>query len=393
LSLTTKEKRIGYYRAILSLLCNALRFRYHKLTGNPIKPVVITLALTNRCNSHCIMCNIWKRARELTDIQSLELSHKVILDLLANPLFSELVELDITGGEPNLRDDLANIIIDIGHLKKTNLVRLKSIIIASNGLLPEKIISNYREIASALKETGIDLVCVISLDGIGQVHDRIRGTSGAYEQAFKTITGLLELREKYSNLIVGIKTTILPYNLDMLDSVLDFASSKGLFHIISPVLFTEARFMNMEKSQDLKLTVDQYQKLLSFYTHSKLPINYFYSREIGSLAKGRKNWLCAASFNYLFIDYDGKIYPCEMISEPIGDLRKQSVEDIWKSHQMRHWRKRTEELECCHTCNEPGAIRYSAVTEGFSYMKFLMQSGHIHYRETLHQEGYSKYLS
>jgi hypothetical protein len=44
------------------------------------------------------MCNIWKVASDIPDIKSHELSNQEIVDLLSKPLFSELVELDLTGG-------------------------------------------------------------------------------------------------------------------------------------------------------------------------------------------------------------------------------------------------------------------------------------------------------
>ena len=381
-----------YYRVAARLLYNALRFRYFKLKRDPLKPTAVSLALTNRCNSHCIMCNIWKSAREISDIGSLELSGQEIIDLLSMPLFSELVELDLTGGEPHLRDDLVEIVLGISRLKKSSLPKLRSIIITSNGLLTRQITSNYQRILYALRETNIDLVSVTSIDGIGETHDQIRGTKGAFELASKTISGLLELKKEYSNFVIGIKNTILPHNINMIDSILNFALAKNLFHIISPVLFTEARFRNVDKRGELMLGPAENKEVLVFYSRKELNTIYFYSRARGFMTTGRKQWECAALYNYLFIDYDGKVYPCEIISEPIGDVKKQDLENIWHSSSAHYWRKRIGRLEYCRTCNEPGAIRYSAFTEGLSYLKFLVKLGRREFSETLYQEGFSKYF-
>lgn len=380
------------FRVVARLLKNALRFRYLRLKGEPLKPAVISLTLTNHCNSHCIMCNIWKRAGETPDIKSLELSGQEIIDLLSTPLFSELVELDLTGGEPHLRDDLVDTVIGIGRLKKNFLPKLRSIIITSNGFLTRQIISNYQKILFALRETNIDLVSVISIDGIGETHDRIRGTRGAFELASKTISGLLEIKKEYPNFIIGIKTTVLPQNINMLDSILNLALAKGLFHIISPALFTETRFRNADNRGELMLGPAEYKEVLKFYRRHELKTNYFYSRERRFLATGRKQWTCAALYNYLFIDYDGKVYPCEMISEPIGDVRKQDLAEVWYSTSAHYWRKRIGKLESCQTCHEPGAIRYSAFTEGFSYLKFLVKLGRHKFNKTLYEEGFLKYF-
>jgi MoaA/NifB/PqqE/SkfB family radical SAM enzyme len=389
-----KDKNLNnYYKVTARLLFNALRFRYFKLRSCPLKPTVVSLAVTNRCNSHCIMCNIWKSAKDIPEIKSLELSSQKIISILSSPLFAEIVELDLTGGEPHLRDDMVDIVLGIIRLKKSTLSKLRSIIITSNGFLTRQITSNYQKILCALNDTNIDLVSVTSIDGIGETHDRIRGTRDAFKLATETISRLSELRHEYSNLILGIKTTILPDNIDILGSILNFASSRDLFYIISPVLFTEARFRNMDMRDDLMLEPAGYKKVIDFYSRDEFKTSYFYSMAHSFLAAGHKQWACAALYNYLFIDFDGKVYSCEIIPEPIGNVKKQDILDIWNSPQAHHWRKRIGKLECCHTCHEPGAIRYSAFTEGISYLKFLMNLGRHEFDESWHGEGFSKYFS
>ena len=162
-----KDKNDSYTPTIVRLLTNAVRFRRARLDASPLKPEVISLALTIRCNSHCVMCNMWRRASEIPDISDLELSTDEIVTLFTEPLFSDLVELDLTGGEPHLREDLTSTVLHIAALRKDYLPRLRSIVITSNGLMPERIVANYRAILEGIKDTGIDLVSVASLDGIG----------------------------------------------------------------------------------------------------------------------------------------------------------------------------------------------------------------------------------
>jgi len=382
----------NYYRVAFRLLYNALRFRYFRLRSSPLKPTVVSLAVTNRCNSHCIMCNIWKSARNTPEIKSLELSSQKIISILSSPLFAELVELDLTGGEPHLRDDLVEIVLGISRLKKSFLPKLRSIVITSNGFLPQRITSSYKDILCALKDTNVDLVSVTSIDGIGETHDQIRGIGGAFKLASETLSGLSELRQEYPNLITGIKTTILPQNVDALDNMLSFALSNNLFYIISPVLFTEARFRNMDKRDEIMLAPAEYKKVQDFYWRDELKTIYFYSMAHSFLASGRKQWTCAAIYNYVFIDFDGKVYPCEIIPEALGNVKEQDFQDIWNGSEAHYWRKKIGELECCQTCHEPGAIRYSAFTEGLSYFKFLMKLGKNKFVESWHGEGFSKYF-
>jgi len=388
-----KSNTGDYCKATTRLIWNGLKFRGTGLTKAAAKPTVISLAVTNRCNSHCIMCNIWKRASEEADIKSREMSREQIIGILSHPLLSELVELDLTGGEPHLREDLADIAIAIGGLKKSALPRLRSLIITTNGLLPPRIIANYQRILESLKGTDIDLVSVNSIDGIGETHDLIRGTRGAFELATQTLDGLLELRKDYPNFIIGIKTTIVPDNVNMLGAILDFALERGLFHIISPALFTEARFRNLEKRDTLALSTARYGDVLEFYRLDSLRTDYFYSTARDFLITGRKRWTCAALYNYLFIDFDGAVYPCEIIAEPIGNVKEQDLAEIWQGTAARNWRHGIGKLECCRTCHEPGAIRYSAYAEGWSYLKFLAALGRHEFDETYHRGGFGKYFT
>ena len=387
-----KDKNDSYTPTIVRLLTNAVRFRRARLDASPLKPEVISLALTIRCNSHCVMCNMWRRASEIPDISDLELSTDEIVTLFTEPLFSDLVELDLTGGEPHLREDLTSTVLHIAALRKDYLPRLRSIVITSNGLMPERIVANYRAILEGIKDTGIDLVSVASLDGIGEVHDRIRGTKGAFESAMQTLHGLSELKKEYPGYYVGVKTTVLPQNVDSLDAILEYARKEGFFHIISPVFFTEARFRNSDKRKSLELTPDDRDKLLQFYQNDEFDTNYFYSRIRNYLATGEKCWTCTATYNYLFIDYDGSVYPCELLSEPIGNIREKAVEDIWNGESAHAWREKIDRIESCRQCIEPGAVRYSACAEGLSYLGFIRDLGKHRYLESLSGEGFIKYI-
>lgn len=382
----------GYFSVSRRLWGSALSFLYHKLMCKPLKPVAVSLALTHQCNSHCIMCNIWKRSHECPDIKNEEMSREEIIHILSNPLFSELVELDLTGGEPHLRDDLVDLVVSVAELKKRHLPKLRSIVVTSNGFLPEKIAGNYRKMLEGLRNSNIDLVSVNSLDGIGQIHEKIRGIRGAYELVVKTLEELHEIRNEHKNFFTGIKTTILPENVDYLNTILDFAVTRNLFHIISPVFFTEGRFRNTVNRKKLELGSLEYRKIAGLYNRPELMTNYFYSQTLDFLISGRKLWNCTAGFNYLFIEFDGKVFPCEMVSESVGDLRNQSPEVLWNSKAFGNWRKGMRKLEWCRTCHEPGAVRYSACTEGLSYLKFLRKLGKMEFGDSFYHEGYCKYL-
>ncbi|MCR4394130.1 MAG: radical SAM protein, partial [Dehalococcoidales bacterium] len=318
-----------------------------------------------------------------------ELSAQEIINLLFDPIFADLVELDITGGEPHLRSDLVEIINGVMNLKVKHLKRLRSIIVTSNGFLTARIMDSYRTILS--QDTEVDLVSVISLDGIGEIHDRIRGTPGAFNCANETITGLMELRREYPQLIVGIKTTVLPINIASLNEIYDFAVEKGLFHIISPVIFTKCRFRNLDSRDKLALGQNEIVKLIDFYSRKELNHNYYYSLMRDYLLSGRRQWLCSAMQNYAFVESDGTIYPCEIIPEAVGNIKSQRFSDIWRGLKAGKIRQKIDHGASCRYCHEPGTIRYSACAEGFTLNRFLKKLGRGGFRKSWQDEGFAKY--
>lgn len=80
-------------------------------------------------------------------------------------------------------------------------------------------------------------------------------------------------------------------------------------------------------------------------------------------AAARKNYLPPCFFLWrgpLFVQYDGKVYPCcwSRDFEPIGDLRKQTLKELWNSDkmvQMRrlHLKREANAIPCCNSCCVP----------------------------------------
>ena len=101
---------------LLHLATRGIRYRCLKATGSHAQPEALSLEITQRCIAKCLMCNIWQ-----LPAASPELEARDWLELLQSPVLSELKELDITGGEPFLRDDLAGLLLGIGRLKATHL--------------------------------------------------------------------------------------------------------------------------------------------------------------------------------------------------------------------------------------------------------------------------------
>jgi MoaA/NifB/PqqE/SkfB family radical SAM enzyme len=131
----------------LRLLKNGILFRCRHAAGKAGRPQALSLEVTHDCVAHCIMCNIWKIPR---DVPNLPVTQWI--ELLSSNLFADIRELDITGGEPFIRDDLFDLFYGICELKQKNLPALRSIAVTTNGLLTGSVVSTVERILPALQK-------------------------------------------------------------------------------------------------------------------------------------------------------------------------------------------------------------------------------------------------
>ena len=100
------------------------------------------------------------------------------------------------------------------------------------------------------------LVMVCAMDAIGDTHEKIRNYPDAWSKVNETIQRLKELRETFPNLLIGLKTAILPINVQELQDIILYAETNRLFTIISPCIITEARYLNPDRAHELVFSQD-----------------------------------------------------------------------------------------------------------------------------------------
>src|SRR3954454_20404336 len=128
----------------------------------------LTVITTYRCDSQCSMCHIWKHPTLPQDEVTLATLEKVP---------SGIDNLNITGGEPTLRRDLADI-VDLLYPKARTLE------ISSNGLHADRlepIIRKYPNIKVRF-----------SPEAASVRNDQIRGEKNGFE---RKVAGLRRLKE------------------------------------------------------------------------------------------------------------------------------------------------------------------------------------------------------
>ena len=370
------------------LFLNALNYRYLKWRGKPGRPQALSLEITHNCIAQCLMCNIWKIPREVPNLPVEDW-----IQLLSSDLFADLRELDITGGEPFLRKDLPDLFGGICELKLKSLRQLKSIALTTNGLLTDRVLEYTEDILPKLMGKDLELVMVCALDGIGETHDKIRNVKQAWSKVHETLEGLMILREKFSNLHLGLKTTVLPANIDELDRIVDFARQKELFTIISPCIITSGRYLNANLADNLCFSDEDKVAMRRFYERYESGWRYHTASLIRYLKEGTMKKPCSCGFNYFFVRSNGDVLMCPLMSVVHGNIKKKAVEDVFNSEKASKFRKRIGRHTQCRECTEPGLERYTLPFEGLSYLLLLMKMGRKKFLHMHHLSGLSKYLN
>jgi MoaA/NifB/PqqE/SkfB family radical SAM enzyme len=357
-------------KLFFSLIKNSILFQYMKFTGKTSLPQAISLEITQNCVARCIMCNIWKTQNHIEDMPASKW-----LEILSSNFFTDLRELDITGGEPYLKNDLIDLLSGICRLKGSYLKRLKSVAITTNGLLTDEVLKVTQKVLPEFQKANLDMVLVCAMDSIGKDHDRIRNHKNAWEKVNLTIEGLINLRKNYGNLIIGLKTTILPLNIKDLKAIVRYADKRELFTIISPCIITSGRYLNPEKKNRFQFQPEEIEQLIQFYQEEHSGWSFHSDVLLDFLKTKKIKKPCTCGFNYFFIRSTGEMHLCPLVNESVGNIYVLDASDLFLSKSAVQFRKKVGIMEQCQTCTEPGLERYALHYEGFHYLCYMFKTG------------------
>ena len=197
------------FKETLRLLKLVIKALFLSETGMKRRhPIALQFPITTRCNARCEMCNIWRMDR------SEDRSMQELSGILDDKLFHKVKYLGVNGGEPSLEQNLPKLVKKCSE----KLPELSSISLITNGFATERILRQCEEIMNEINGTGIKFHVSVSLDGVGDLHDRVRGINGSFHKTIATITKLQKGKEKYSHGIDAACTltkTNLNYWLDI----------------------------------------------------------------------------------------------------------------------------------------------------------------------------------
>jgi MoaA/NifB/PqqE/SkfB family radical SAM enzyme len=300
--------------------------------------------MTERCNARCIHCDIWKN-RGNEDRPSLDQWRVLMADLKA---WLGPVQVTLTGGEALLNRDTIEL-LSFG---------------SSQGFFMELLTHGFWEDQSRIERLALAQPSrvTISVDGMGETHDRVRGRAGFVLKTEKTIQTLKRMRQEHRlDFSIRLKTVIMRQNLDDICEVARFAQREGLEVFYQPIeqnyntaedprWFTHSETWpsNIAKVvaivRSLRKLKQQGLPIANSFAQLDAMIPYFVTPARFRVAVQSHNaheevQLCSA-LTTLQVQANGDVVACNA-QPPIGNIKVALIRDIWQA-RPRWW-----EEGCC----------------------------------------------
>ncbi|MBI2671716.1 glycosyltransferase [Candidatus Woesearchaeota archaeon] len=295
----------------------------HKLQWQLFKSVLhwnpsyLILYVTSKCNSKCNYCFYWDELNQKKNELTLEEIEKITHN------FKDLVYLNLTGGEPFLRPDIENIVYLF--YKNSNI---KFLNIPTNSLLPEVIRDKVKSILKLCPNLHVNIA--LSVDAVGDLHDKVRGIEGNFLKCLKTLEYLKEIRKENNNLRIIVHSVISSFNKHCIKENHDYFKDKGINQYRAGLVrlppksrLQEASNISIEEYEDIVAYINQ-SKITSYDLYSKL----FYTlnqlnREVNirTIKENKMILPCVAGRKLLVISEEGNVAPCEILTKTFGNLR------------------------------------------------------------------------
>lgn len=275
-----------------------------------------SIIITYRCNAKCNMCDCFKNPSKKEDELTIETIKKL----------PEMAFTNVTGGEPFIRKDIGDIIEEL--YKKTD-----RIVISTNGFFGDRII----DLCEKYPELGIR----ISLEGLEETNDAIRGIPDGFKRGFGTLERLVDMGHKD----VGFGMTCQEMNAKDLTKLYQISDDMAM-EFATATLHNSFYFRKIDNKIDNKVKVAKaFEELINMLLKSKSPKKWFrayFNHGLINYMYGNDRLLpCEMGTNGFFLDPFGKVLPCNGSTEPMimGDLSKDDWDTIWSS-------KEADEVRC-----------------------------------------------
>jgi len=344
---------------VCSILLVNLRQFWLKASGQRKKiiPYKVLVELTNKCNSKCLTCDIWKIPQEKWI--TLEI---VKFQIFTKKMGKHLKWLAFSGGEVSLVTNFNEFVQTL----KSNSKSLKIVTFTTNGLNPERILANALLLK---KELNCTVFITISLDGNQEFHDKIRGVEGNYAKARKTFD-LLSNAGIWCHFGITVSNENADFLIENAKEVLKDTRAVTISH--EGGLFLNAKINNSESDLKIIKALKVINKQYRVKSVGEILIKLYLKIGIRFLeAKRSKNVIkCDVGNSSIHLHGDGSISPCMYLEAFTTINNGFSIEDFSNSKAME-LKKRAKKGDCPNcwmNCYAPHSIMQAPVK---SILKFF----------------------
>lgn len=290
-----------------------------------------TVIVTYRCNARCTMCNRYKAPSKPEEEISIETIKKL----------PKMYFTNITGGEPFIREDLPEIVREL--YKKSD-----RIVISTNGFFTDRIIKLCEEFPNV----GIR----ISIEGLEETNNKIRGLEDGFNKGYSTLKKLVEMKHPD----VGFGMTVQDANAKDLVPLYDLSNELNM-EFATASLHNSFYFVEAKNIiHDRLMVAKEFEKLINKLLESNSPKKWFrayFNHGLINYIFGQKRLLpCDMAFDTFFIDPYGDVMPCNGTKEKevMGNLNEQTWDELWNSEQAEKVRNKVR--HCDRQCWMIGSV-------------------------------------
>ncbi len=261
----------------------------------------------------CRMCNIWRYPTDSAD----EIK---AADLVSLP---RLKFINLTGGEPFIREDLPEIIEECYR-------HTRRIVISTSGWYDDRVI----DVARRFPEIGIR----VSIEGLRDTNDELRGRGGGFDKG----VGLLRALKREGLRDIGFGCTVSDRNSGDMLRLYDL--SRELWLEFATAAFHNSYYFHKYDNviTDRERVTGDFYALVERQLREPKPKSWFrayFNMGLIRYIEGAPRLLpCEAGSVNFFIDPEGEVYPCNGLEErfwkeSMGNIRESGFDAVWHSQQ------------------------------------------------------------
>ena len=329
--------------------------QFNKKAANLRVPLSGSIDITRQCNLRCVHCYLGPQS-EVKKMHRYEMDTSRLLSIIDEITDAGCLYLLITGGEPFLRKDFAEIYT---HAKTKGLL----VTVFTNSIL---VTDSILELFEALPPQAVE----ISLYGASAAtYEKITGINGSYKRCLRGIRRLLEHK-----INVKLKTILMTLNRHEFFDIENMAKDLGVKFRFDAAIFP---CLNGDKTP-LSLRVspeDAVEKEFSDDERLRHWRDYFERHQ--GLPVSDTLYNCGAGLTSFHIDPYGNLQPCLMTASFRYNLSSGSFSIGWHDVIPRIREKKTGAIYTCNQCEK-------RILCGFCPAFFKLESGA--------EDRYSDYL-